>query len=81
MVVSQPPHPTRSGVWWVVVCPPGAGGRAAHERLGGQLAAPEGSLALTDVIPPPVHLHAVVDALAANPALPPELVRRPFAYR
>ncbi|GAA3062039.1 hypothetical protein GCM10020254_02380 [Streptomyces goshikiensis] len=36
---------------------------------------------MTDVIPPPVHLHAVVDALAANPALPPELVRRLFAYR
>ncbi|MFD4134989.1 hypothetical protein [Streptomyces goshikiensis] len=36
---------------------------------------------MTDVIPPPVHLHAVVDALATNPALPPELVRRLFAYR
>ncbi|MFF2558024.1 hypothetical protein ACFVUS_44035, partial [Nocardia sp. NPDC058058] len=36
---------------------------------------------MTDVIQPPVHLHAVVDALAANPALPPELVRRLFSYR
>ncbi|MFH8902680.1 hypothetical protein ACH4HG_40855 [Streptomyces coeruleorubidus] len=33
------------------------------------------------VIPPPVHLDEVVEGLAGNTALPPELVRRLFAYR
>ncbi|MFI6493792.1 hypothetical protein [Streptomyces sp. NPDC050564] len=53
----------------------------AHERLGGQLAELEGSLAVSDVTPPPVHLDKVVEALAGNPSLPPELVRRLFAHR
>ncbi|MFG2485647.1 hypothetical protein ACGFSI_23185 [Streptomyces virginiae] len=36
---------------------------------------------MPDAPPPPVHLDKVVAALAENPALPPELVRRLFGYR
>ncbi|MFF1297394.1 MULTISPECIES: hypothetical protein [unclassified Streptomyces] len=36
---------------------------------------------MTDVMPVPVHLDKVVEGLAGNPALPPELIRRLFAYR
>jgi hypothetical protein len=36
---------------------------------------------VSDVTPPPVHLDKVVGGLAGNPALPPDLVRRLFAYR
>lgn len=36
---------------------------------------------MSDVTPVPVHLDKVVEGLAGNPALPPELVCRLFAYR
>ncbi|WP_254648565.1 HEAT repeat domain-containing protein [Streptomyces sp. GbtcB6] len=36
---------------------------------------------MSDAMPVPVHLDKVVEGLAGNPALPPELVRRLFAYR
>ncbi|GGT45775.1 hypothetical protein GCM10010254_75600 [Streptomyces chromofuscus] len=36
---------------------------------------------MSDVTPPPVHLDKVVEGLAGNPALPPELVRRLLAHR
>lgn len=36
---------------------------------------------MSDATPSPVHLNEVVEALAENPALPPELVRRLFAHR
>ncbi|MFI8092714.1 hypothetical protein ACIF9R_31060 [Streptomyces sp. NPDC086080] len=36
---------------------------------------------MSDVTPLPVHLDQVVEGLAGNPALPPELVRRLFAHR
>ncbi|MEU1592911.1 hypothetical protein ABZ468_08620 [Streptomyces sp. NPDC005708] len=36
---------------------------------------------MPDAAPPPVHLDKVMQGLAGNPALPPELVRRFFAYR
>ncbi|MFF4102900.1 hypothetical protein [Streptomyces sp. NPDC001903] len=36
---------------------------------------------MSDATSPPVHLDKVVEALAGNPALPPGLVRRLFAYR
>ncbi len=36
---------------------------------------------MSDVTPPPVHLDKVVEGLAGNPVLPPELVRRLFTYR
>lgn len=35
---------------------------------------------MSDVTPPPVHLDKVMGGLAGNPALPPDLVRRLFAY-
>ncbi|MEH0442628.1 MULTISPECIES: hypothetical protein [unclassified Streptomyces] len=59
----------------------GAYEATAYERLGGQLAKPEGSLAVSDAAPLPVHLDRVVEGLAKNPALPPELIRRLFAHR
>ncbi|MFD8817843.1 hypothetical protein ACFV23_41755 [Streptomyces sp. NPDC059627] len=36
---------------------------------------------MSDVMPVPVHLDKVVEGLAGNPALPPELLRRLLAYR
>ncbi|MFF3014840.1 hypothetical protein [Streptomyces sp. NPDC057939] len=36
---------------------------------------------MSDAVPPPVHLHEVVDGLAQNPGLPPELVRRLLGHR
>ncbi|MEU7471787.1 hypothetical protein AB0A94_25240 [Streptomyces sp. NPDC044984] len=36
---------------------------------------------MSDAVPPIVHLHEVVEGLAENPALPPELVRRLFGHR
>ncbi|MFC9269083.1 hypothetical protein ACFTXJ_15095 [Streptomyces zhihengii] len=36
---------------------------------------------MSDALPPPVHLDEVVDGLAANPALPSELVHRLLGYR
>ncbi|QJT00328.1 hypothetical protein G9272_08540 [Streptomyces asoensis] len=36
---------------------------------------------MSDVAPHPVHLGKVVEGLAENPALPPEFIRRLFAYR
>ncbi|MFF7274337.1 hypothetical protein [Streptomyces griseorubiginosus] len=50
-------------------------------RLGDQSAEPEGALLVSDVTPLPVHLDKVVEGLAQNPALPPELVRRLFTHR
>ncbi|MFB7979798.1 hypothetical protein [Streptomyces vinaceus] len=38
-------------------------------------------LAVSDAAPLPVHLDKVLEGLAGNPALPPELVRRLVAYR
>lgn len=38
-------------------------------------------MALSDVMPVPVHLDKVVEGLTGNPALPPDLVRRLLAHR
>lgn len=61
------------------MCPDPASRLTVRETLGGQLSEVEGAPAMSDATPPPVHLGKVVEGLAENPSLPPELVRRLFA--
>lgn len=54
---------------------------ALHGRLCGQPAPWKGVFVVSDLAPVPVHLDKVVEGLAGNPGLPPELVRRLFGWR